>query len=61
MCHFIHEEAEKLKLRELESRVKAMIGERRDYKAYYYKEVTAKYHRIAHKTAKELESIYGDD
>lgn len=61
MCHFIHEESEKLKLRELESRVKAMIGERRDYQAYYYKDVTAKYHRIAHKTAKELEAIYGDN
>lgn len=61
MCHFIFEEAEKLKLREIESRVKDLIAERRDYQAFYYKEVTAKYHRIAHKTAKELEAIYGDD
>lgn len=61
MCHFIHEEAERMKLREIESRVKELIGNRRDYQAYYYKGVTAKYHRIAHQTAKELESIYGDE
>lgn len=38
-----------------------MIAERRDYQAYYYKNVMAKYHRIAQKTAKDLEEIYGDD
>lgn len=60
MCHYIHEESEKMKLRELEAKVKALIAERRDYQAYYYKDVMAKYHRVAKQTAKDLEGIYGD-
>lgn len=36
------------------------MAERSDYQAYYYRPVTAKYHRQAKHTSDYLESIRGD-
>lgn len=59
-CHFIYEEQEKIKLRQLEAQIKEKMGERKDYQAWYYRPATAKYHRIAKEVSDELASIHGD-
>jgi NADH dehydrogenase (ubiquinone) 1 beta subcomplex subunit 5 len=59
-CHFIYEEQEKIKIRELEAKIKAKMGERKDYQAYYYRPATAKYHRIAREVTDELDALQGD-
>uniref|UniRef100_A0A6B2ELK9 NADH dehydrogenase [ubiquinone] 1 beta subcomplex subunit 5, mitochondrial n=1 Tax=Phlebotomus kandelakii TaxID=1109342 RepID=A0A6B2ELK9_9DIPT len=60
-CHHIYEENEKKQLRALENRVMELMRERNDYQAYYYRDVIAKYHRIARKTSKDLEEVYGNN
>ncbi|KAM7357475.1 NADH dehydrogenase (ubiquinone) SGDH subunit [Cochliomyia hominivorax] len=58
--HFIYEEDEKAKIRLLEEKIRAKMSERNDYKAYYYRPVIAKYHRISKEAADELEELRGD-
>jgi NADH dehydrogenase (ubiquinone) 1 beta subcomplex subunit 5 len=58
--HFIYEEELKMKLRKLEKDIKDKMAERRDYQAYYYRPVDAKYHRIAKQVAEELKELEGD-
>ncbi len=59
-CHFRYEEGEKMKIRQLEKMVKAKMAERKDYQAYYYRPMSAKYIRVAKKTADDLTELYGD-
>lgn len=59
MCHFLYEENEKMKLRELEKQIRAKMAERKDYQAYYYRPAIAKYHRVAKEVADELEALQG--
>lgn len=59
--HVIYEESERQKLRELTAKVKRLIKERKDYKAYYYVPVTAKYLRVSKDAADFLESSWGDE
>jgi NADH dehydrogenase (ubiquinone) 1 beta subcomplex subunit 5 len=40
--------------------VKQKIAERRDYQAYYYRPVMAKYHRISREAFEYVDSIRGD-
>lgn len=58
--HVIYEEQQKMKLRKLEAQIKSTMAERRDYQAYYYRPVIAKYHRVAKQVAEELEELSGD-
>ncbi|KAJ8934416.1 hypothetical protein NQ314_013457 [Rhamnusium bicolor] len=44
----------------LENQIKAKLAERSDYKAYYYRPVLAKYHRVSREAAEYLETIRGD-
>lgn len=60
MCHFLYEESKKMELRQLEKDIKAKMAERRDYQAYYYRPIIAKYHRVAKEVAEELEALAGD-
>uniref|UniRef100_A0A1L8DZQ8 NADH dehydrogenase [ubiquinone] 1 beta subcomplex subunit 5, mitochondrial n=3 Tax=Nyssomyia neivai TaxID=330878 RepID=A0A1L8DZQ8_9DIPT len=60
-CHHIYEENEKRQVRAVEAKVKDLMRERSDYQAYYYRAVIAKYHRVAKKTAKDLEEVYGNN
>ena len=59
-CHVINEEQQKMRLRKLEAEIKAKMAERRDYQAYYYRPVMAKYHRVAKQVAEELEALEGE-
>jgi NADH dehydrogenase (ubiquinone) 1 beta subcomplex subunit 5 len=56
----IKEEMEKMEIRKLEQDIKDKMAERKDYQAYYYRPVIAKYHRIAKEASDELEKIEGD-
>ncbi|KAG5677396.1 hypothetical protein PVAND_007159 [Polypedilum vanderplanki] len=58
--HTIYLEQEKMKIRKLEKEIKEKMAERRDYQAYYYRPVIAKYHRVAKQVADELEALEGD-
>lgn len=58
--HTIYVEQQKMKLRKLEKEIKEKMAERRDYQAYYYRPVTAKYHRVAKQVADELDALEGD-
>lgn len=58
--HHIYEEDEKRLLRKLETEVKDKLAERRDFAAYYYKPVLAKYHRKSREASDYLRSIQGD-
>ncbi|GAB0100867.1 NADH dehydrogenase [Sergentomyia squamirostris] len=60
-CHHIYEENQRRQIRAVEARVKALMQERSDYQAWYYRAVIAKYHRIAKKQAKDLEEVYGNN
>uniref|UniRef100_A0A1B0D414 NADH dehydrogenase [ubiquinone] 1 beta subcomplex subunit 5, mitochondrial n=1 Tax=Phlebotomus papatasi TaxID=29031 RepID=A0A1B0D414_PHLPP len=59
-CHHIYEENQKKQLRALENRVMELMRERNDYQAYYYRQVIAKYYRVAKKASTDLEEVYGD-
>ncbi|TMW47180.1 hypothetical protein DOY81_007755 [Sarcophaga bullata] len=58
--HFLYEEDEKAQIRLLEEKIRAKMSERNDYKAYYYRPVIAKYHRISKEAADELKELRGD-
>jgi NADH dehydrogenase (ubiquinone) 1 beta subcomplex subunit 5 len=58
--HGIYEEQQKIKLRRLEKDIRKKMAERRDYQAYYYRPMMAKYHRVAKQVADELEALEGD-
>ncbi|XP_046387896.1 NADH dehydrogenase [ubiquinone] 1 beta subcomplex subunit 5, mitochondrial [Ischnura elegans] len=57
LLHMIFEEEERMKLRKIESDVRLKMGERADYKAYYYQPVDPKYHRISREAADKLKAI----
>lgn len=61
LCHCLYEENEKAQMRLLDKKVKARMSELQDYEAYYYRPVTAKYHRYQ-KSVKEHqeENLLGD-
>ncbi|XP_055690300.1 NADH dehydrogenase [ubiquinone] 1 beta subcomplex subunit 5, mitochondrial [Lutzomyia longipalpis] len=59
--HHIYEENEKRQVRAVEAKVKELMRERSDYQAYYYRNVIAKYTRVAKKTSKDLEEVYGNN
>uniref|UniRef100_A0A9N6WY99 NADH dehydrogenase [ubiquinone] 1 beta subcomplex subunit 5, mitochondrial n=1 Tax=Evadne anonyx TaxID=141404 RepID=A0A9N6WY99_9CRUS len=46
MIQFLYEEEYKQKLRLAEKRIKKMIAEKRDFEAYYYEPVTARYQEL---------------
>lgn len=60
MLHFLYEENERIQLRKLEKKIKLKMGERKDYQAYYYQPVTAKYLRVSKEASDYLESIWGN-
>ncbi|EEZ97690.1 NADH dehydrogenase [ubiquinone] 1 beta subcomplex subunit 5, mitochondrial [Tribolium castaneum] len=57
---YLFMENEKRQLRMLETQVKQKIAERRDYQAYYYRPVMAKYHRLQREVSDYLETIRGE-
>lgn len=59
--HCIDEEKQIIKLRELEKKIIAKMGERQDYQAYYYRPLMNKYLRINKKTGDEIIERVGDD
>lgn len=59
--HFIDEEQQKVKLRELEKEILAKMKERQDYQAYYYRPMVNKYLRIEKKISEEMRDRVGDD
>ncbi|XP_044262606.1 NADH dehydrogenase [ubiquinone] 1 beta subcomplex subunit 5, mitochondrial [Tribolium madens] len=59
LCYLFMEN-EKRQLRKLEKQIKEKIAERRDYQAYYYRPVMAKYHRVQREASDYLESIRGE-
>lgn len=59
--HFLDEEKQKQKLRALEKEIVKKMGERQDYKAYYYKPMINKYLRINKKIGEEMYDRVGDD
>lgn len=61
MCHMLYEEQEKMAVRKLEAEIREKMAERNDFQAYYYRPVTAKYHRVAKQAADELEALEGDN
>lgn len=61
LCHAIWEENEKVKIRRLESQIRAKMAERNDIQAYYYRPGIAKYHRQAKETSEYMKSIEGDN
>lgn len=58
--HYLYHEKEKIELRKLEAKVKAKMAELKDYQAFYYQPVSAKYLRVSKEAANYLESIWGD-
>lgn len=61
MCHRIAQESDKATVRLLENEIKAKMAETRDYKAYYYTPVTAKYQRQIKEVKEEKENkLLGD-
>lgn len=58
--HVMWEEGQKRDIRMVEKMVHDKMAENQDYQSYYYRPVTAKYHRIARKAAEELEALDGD-
>ncbi|XP_071439648.1 NADH dehydrogenase [ubiquinone] 1 beta subcomplex subunit 5, mitochondrial [Hetaerina americana] len=60
MLHMIFEEEERIKLRKIEELVKLKMGERADYKSYYYQPVDPKYHRMSREAADARAAIRGD-
>ncbi|XP_049875826.1 NADH dehydrogenase [ubiquinone] 1 beta subcomplex subunit 5, mitochondrial [Pectinophora gossypiella] len=59
--HFLDEENQKAKLRELEKKILKKMSERLDYQAYYYRPLVNKYLRINKKTGEELYDRIGDN
>ncbi|XP_045514523.1 NADH dehydrogenase [ubiquinone] 1 beta subcomplex subunit 5, mitochondrial [Pieris brassicae] len=59
--HFIDEEAQKMKLRQLEKDVVSKMAERHDYQAYYYRPMINKYLRVNKQTGDEMLNRLGDD
>lgn len=59
--HFIDEEQQKAKLRQLEKDIMGKMAERQDYQAYYYRPMVNKYLRINKKTGDELYDRLGDN
>lgn len=60
LLHALWEESEKMKLRALEKKIKALMEERRDYQAYYYRPAIAKYYRRSREARAELGAVQGD-
>lgn len=58
--HVLYEESERQSLRQLETDVKAKMAERNDYKSYYYKPTTAKYHHECRAVADHINKLRGD-
>ncbi|KAJ6641799.1 NADH dehydrogenase [ubiquinone] 1 beta subcomplex subunit 5, mitochondrial [Pseudolycoriella hygida] len=58
--HFVAEEKERMMLRDIESKVKAKMAERRDYQAYYYKPIIGKYHRVSQESMQFQKKLQGD-
>jgi NADH dehydrogenase (ubiquinone) 1 beta subcomplex subunit 5 len=58
--HHLWEEQQKKDIRQVEAMVKDKMAERSDYQSFYYRPMTAKYHRIARKAAEDLEALSGD-
>lgn len=44
----------------LESEIKQKMAERKDYQAYYYRPILAKYHRVVREAAEQSEKLRGD-
>lgn len=59
--HSMFYQQEKKLLRLLERDVFHKIKERKDYKAYYYVPVTAKYLRVSKDSMEEIERFWGDN
>lgn len=57
---YIFVEHEKIRLRQLEKKVKTLMHERQDYQAYYYKPVMAKYYRQSREYYEERLSMRGE-
>ncbi|CAG9768763.1 unnamed protein product [Ceutorhynchus assimilis] len=57
-CTYLFIEQEKIKLRELESKIMEKMDERVDYQAYYFRPVsTAKYYRIIREGSADIEDL----
>lgn len=61
MLHYLYEENEKIQLRKLEKQIKDKMAERKDYQAYYYQPVTAKYLRVSKEAADHVRSTWGEN
>ncbi|KOB66699.1 Lethal(3)neo18 [Operophtera brumata] len=59
--HFVDEEKQRIKMRELEKKIIRKMGERKDYQAYYYRPMVNKYLRINKQTGEELHERLGDN
>lgn len=61
MLHYLYEENEKIQMRKLDELVKSKMAEHKDYQAYYYQPVTAKYLRVSKEAADHVRSEWGDN
>ncbi|KAJ2945743.1 hypothetical protein O0L34_g586 [Tuta absoluta] len=59
--HWLDEEHQKAKLRQLEKDITKKMAERQDYQAYYYRPMVNKYLRINKKTGEEMYDRMGDN
>ncbi|XP_023020727.2 NADH dehydrogenase (ubiquinone) SGDH subunit [Leptinotarsa decemlineata] len=57
---FMFMEEERRQLRKIERDIKQKLAERNDYQAYYYRPITANYHKITKEAADYLETIRGE-
>jgi len=58
--HMVAEEKERIWLRQVDSKVRDKMLERRDYQAYYYQPAIGKYLRVARDEAKRLHERIGE-
>lgn len=59
--HVMYKECEKMELRKLENKIKALMAERKDYKAYYYRPISSKYIKATREANEVLEETWGNN
>lgn len=56
-CTYLYIEQEKIRLKQLEEKVKGLMKERQDYQAYYYRPVDAKYFRALREASDKIREL----
>lgn len=59
LLHVLYEEHERMEMRRLEKKIRQKMALRKDYQAFYYYPVTAKYLRISKEASDELPKFGG--